>query len=105
VVEFLSVAPTSRRHPRCPATQRNRNFAGPRLIYVHESHTREPTPPLSGINRQKLGLKSPPGAIPNLGADRLGQQIKPQPRFSFAMRTCGLTAKLDRGVRRDRKVT
>jgi hypothetical protein len=35
--------------------------------------------------RRKLGLKSPPWAIPNLGASH---EIKPQPRFSFAMWTC-----------------
>jgi hypothetical protein len=84
VVEFLSAAPTSRRHPRSPATQTKRNFAGLRLLYVQESHAREPKPPLSGIERRKLDLKLPPGAIPNFGADH---EIKSQPRFVHAVLT------------------
>jgi hypothetical protein len=46
-----------RRHLRSPATQTKRNFAGLRLLYVQESHPREPKPPLSGIQRRKLDLK------------------------------------------------
>jgi hypothetical protein len=80
-------APTPRRHPKSPATQKKRNFAGLRLLYVQESHAREPKPPLSGIGRRKLDLKLPSGAIPNFGADH---EIKSQPRFVHAILTCWL---------------
>jgi hypothetical protein len=72
-----------------PPSKQNETSRGPKLLYVHKSHTLEPTPPLAGIERRKLDLKSPPGAIPNLGA---GHEIKPQPRFAFAMWTCGLAS-------------
>jgi hypothetical protein len=77
---------------------------------VHESHAREPKPPLVGIERRKLGLKSPPGAIPNLG---VSFQIIQTPKDFRADSTCGLASQptyvpcpgsaLDRSVLRDFK--
>jgi hypothetical protein len=56
VGEFLSAAPRPDGIQEAPP-QTKRNFAGLRLLYVHESHTCEPTPPLAGIERRNLGLK------------------------------------------------
>ena len=54
---------------------------------MHESRRRKLAAPLAGIQRRKLGLESPPGAIPNFGA---GHEIKSQPRFVHAVLTCWL---------------
>jgi hypothetical protein len=83
VREFLPAAPRPDGTQEAPPSNQIETLRGLRPLHVHESRAR------TGINRRKLGLKSPPGAIPNLGADR---EIKPQPRFAFAMRTCGLAS-------------
>jgi hypothetical protein len=82
---------------------------GLRLLYVHESHARKPKPPLVGIERRKLGLKSPSGAIPNLG---VSFQIIETPKDFRADSTCGLASQptcpdsaLDRSALRDFKAT
>ena len=82
---------------------------GLRLLYVHESHAREPKPPLVGIERRKFGLKSPPRAIPNLG---VSFQIFQTPKHFRADSSCGLASQptcpdsaLDRSVLRDLKAT
>ena len=85
VMEFLSDAPAPRRHPRSPTAQPNRK---PRRIPAASGPREPPSRAIRAtrrIQRRKLGLKSPPGAIPNFGA---GHEIKSQPRFVHAVLTC-----------------
>jgi hypothetical protein len=114
VVEFLSAAPRPDGIQEAPPRNQIETSRGLRLLYVHESHAREPKPPLVGIERRKLGLKSPPGAIPNLG---VSFQIIQTPKDFRADSTCGLASQpmhirpacpdsaLDRSVLRDFKAT
>jgi hypothetical protein len=109
VVEFLSAALRQDDIQEAPLSNQIETSRGLRLLYVHESHAREPTPPLVGIERRHLGRKSPPGAIPNLG---VSLQIFQTPTDFRANLTCGLASQptcpdsaLDRSVLRDLKAT
>jgi hypothetical protein len=109
VMEFVSAAPRPDGIQEAPPRNQIETSRGLRLLYVHESHAREPKPPLVGIERRKFGLKSPPGAIPNLG---VSFQIFQTPKHFRADSSCGLASQptcpdsaLDRSVLRDLQVT
>ena len=108
-MEFLSAAPRPDGIQEAPPRNQIETSRGLRLLYVQESHAREPKPPLVGIERRKFGLKSPPGAIPNLG---VSFQIIETPKDFRADSTCGLASQptcpdsaLNRSVLRDFKAT
>jgi hypothetical protein len=105
----VSAAPRQDGIQEAPPRNQIETSRGLRLLYVHESHAREPKPPLVGIERRKFGLKSPPGAIPNLG---VSFQIFQTPKQFRADSSCGLVSQptcpdsaLDRSVLRDLQVT
>jgi hypothetical protein len=90
-MEFLSAAPRPDGIEEAPPRNQIETSRGLRLLYVNESHAREPKPPLVGIERRKFGLKSPPGAIPNLG---VSFQIFQTPNMFARIRAAALQASL-----------